>query len=469
MVWLDEKCRDKVLSYLPREDLRNVRLVCHDFAVQSTPRLFSNIKITFDSNTFTKASKIAELDRIGSHVKKLTFNLPHSRRTFLPPLIDPETGSEFHFTYVPKVGDTGATKYGDPYTTDLLTRQYPPLFHAATNVNAFIRAFSALSNLRHLRVQCPDYDTSSRYRRSVVDYALISLRIAVEQNDFVSLRSLSLSPIHPGGLIYLSPLIGFGASPRSVSRWTRVRNLTIHTHMLPSCATENEPNHFMLLQTYLRNFQSNLQTFNFRWIGDKGPLPIKVDCKSTLNLGKHPAFVPPKGSSDSLAPSPGHIKGPRPLHFPKLEVVDIENITAHARDITAFWRSHETIHELHWESVALLSGCWDDVHRAASPPTHTPSPAPTQGEVFADIPIMLAPTLLESKSSYPKRMTRVEVVEILLPPTTYTLPSTTFKKPKWSASPKPKTMGASQKVREGWHGCEEQFKKVFRGSVFSWI
>jgi hypothetical protein len=320
-----------------------------------------------------------------------------------------------------------------------------------------------MPNIRHLRVKCPGYDVSHRYRRSVIDYALISLRIAVEQNQFSALRTLTIAPIHPGGLMYLSPLIGFGASPRSASKWTRIRNLIIHTHILPSGAGDQEPNHLMLLQTYLRNFQPNLQTFDFRWIGTKGPLPMRMPSSSALNIGRHPAFA---RTTDDLSSASGTIKGPRPLHFPKLEFVDLENIAASASEIATFWSSHKTIRNLHWGHIELTSGTWEDVHRSSSPQKVTES-------VFADIPIMLAPSMVAAAPAVaaappPPPPPPAEPIQFLRP-------SMEQQPPKWQpfVSKWPTAKGrrptATQKMREGWHGCEEHLKKVLRGNVFSWI
>jgi hypothetical protein len=466
MFWLEDDCRNTLLSYLPKRDLANLRLVCHEFGVQAAPKLFSSINIAFDSSTFTKSSKVAELDRIGRHVKKVTFTLPHSKKTFLPPLVDPQTGEEVNFTYNPKVEERTSTapNYGDAWTTDLLTRQYPPLFHAATNVNAFVRAFALMPNIKHLRVKCPGYDTAHRYRRSVIDYALISLRIAIEQNDFSALRSLTIAPIHPGGLMYLSPLIGFGASPKSASKWTRIRNLTVHTHILPSRAADQEPNHLMLLQTYLRNFQANLQTFDFRWIGAKGPLPTRTPSSAALNIGRHPAFA---RTTDDIPSAAIVGKGPKPLHFPRLEFVDLENIAASASDIATFWSSHETIRDLHWDHVELTSGTWDDVHR--SPKKVHRGPFSKQVE-FADIPIMLAPSMVAAAATAATTTPRKpgEPIEIVQRQAPGCFRRESVMSSKWPTA-KGRRPTATQKMREGWHGCEEHFKKVLRGNVFNWI
>ncbi|KAK4935811.1 hypothetical protein LTR66_015412, partial [Elasticomyces elasticus] len=139
--WLAERCRDSFLSHVEKEDLPSIRLVCHDFRERASSRLFDELDITFKASTFTKPARIAALDRIGHHVNTLNFSLPHTTETFLPPLIDPVTGEERSFTYVPQVKPPATIidkirqpKYGDWETTDVLIKQYPPLFHAATNV-----------------------------------------------------------------------------------------------------------------------------------------------------------------------------------------------------------------------------------------------------------------------------------------------------------------------------------------------
>ncbi|KAK4998484.1 hypothetical protein LTR28_013666, partial [Elasticomyces elasticus] len=274
--WLAERCRDSFLSHVEKEDLPSIRLVCHDFRERASPRLFDELDITFKASTFTKPARIAALDRIGHHVNTLNFSLPHTTETFLPPLIDPVTGEERSFTYVPQVKPPATIidkirqpKYGDWETTDVLIKQYPPLFHAATNVAAFVRAFTSLSNLTHLKLGCPGQDAAQRYRRSTVDYALISLRIAIERAPLTSLHTISLLPIHASGLQYLSPLLGYGATPGSPRRWSQIRILTLHVESLPPHDTASAPAHLKLVHAYLRTFAPTLTHLAFRWLGDR--------------------------------------------------------------------------------------------------------------------------------------------------------------------------------------------------------
>jgi hypothetical protein len=107
----------------------------------------------------------------------------------------------------------------------LLVTQYPPLFHAATNVLACVTAFSQLTNLTHLTILCPASDQVLGTRSSVVDYALISLRIAIERAPLYSLSSLSLHHIQPSRLTHLLPVHGVSSTYSSAERWRQIKSL----------------------------------------------------------------------------------------------------------------------------------------------------------------------------------------------------------------------------------------------------
>lgn len=438
--WLEDKCRDRFLSYVEKSDLASLRLTCHDFSVRAAPTLFNDLIITFRASTFTKPARLAALERLGYYVETLKFSLPHSPETFLPPLVDPESGAELSFTYTPLVEAPTAKhpKYGDIGTTEILTRQWPALFHAATNVPAFIRAFSSLINLSKLSVSCPGYDHTKQHRRNCVDFALISLRIAIERNNLNVLESLTLSPIHPKGLLYLSPLPGYGATPRSMRPWSRIKHLTVHADVSASSTSEERPDNFKLLQTYIRNFQSNLESFNFRWVGGKGNIPIQMPAirreggvQASTSVRKH---------------------APPPLQFIKLKRVEFESVKASARDIRAFAKAHRrTIEDINLEDVEL-TGTWEE---ALAPLTRLDRPRPSVDT--AEIPIMLSPT------AFPIPMHRIEVAH------KEGRGGKGMRLSRWlSSGSKVRTPAAARKVREGLLGCEEQLKKVFRGSILPW-
>lgn len=381
--WCTDRTRDAFLSCLPREDLLSWRLACYDFSVRAAPYLFSQIDVEFRSSTFTRPTRMAALERIGCHVKSLSFRMPHSPATFLPPLLDPVTGEEQIFVYSPQVHSlqspgfrSSVPKYGTWEMTDLLTKQYPPLFHAATNVHSFIRAFSATPNLRHLTISCDGQTLGHRYRRSVVDYALISLRIAIEQSPLKHLDSLSLLPIHPGAILYLRHTIGIGVSPKGVKRWAQIRRLRIFMDSFPF--GEHQPtDQLKLLHSYIQGFP-NLEKFIFRWKGEKGPCP--------LNLASEPCIVQQES----------HL---RPLRLVHLRHMDLANVVLDASQVSSFVMEHRrTVREFNYEETDLRSGTWDEALAPLTDLSHRVKQIrkkKTQDPEVMEVPIMFSPVGME--------------------------------------------------------------------------
>ncbi len=355
--WWTDATRETFLSHLETDDLSSFRRACHDFSVRAAPALFDHLTITFRASTFTRPARMAALERIGHHVRTLSFRMPHTAETFLPPLLDPGTGAERQFVYQPQTGCSGGRgtsptstarpalpgpKYGSWEMTDLLTKQYGPLFHAATNVPAFIRAFTAMPEIRHLEISCPDQEPSQRYRRSVVDYALISLRMAVERAPLTELSELSLRPMHAGGLLYLRSHMGFGASPKGKRRWAQIRRLAIQLDSWafdgPGVATD----HLKLLHQYLLSFSAGLQHLSFRWRGKKGPCPYTLDTEPGL---------PPRSSKARL----------RRMRCPRLRHADLANAYPDASQLSRFINRHRhSLLECDFDEVELRSGDWDE-------------------------------------------------------------------------------------------------------------
>ncbi|KAK3116126.1 hypothetical protein LTR53_003862, partial [Teratosphaeriaceae sp. CCFEE 6253] len=373
--------------------------------------------------------------------------------TALPPLVEPETGEELSFTYTPQFQrpHVGRPKYGDLGTTEILTRQYPALFHAATNVPAFARALSAFVNLQHLHISCPGYDDSSRYRRSVVDFALISLRIAVERSRLNALDSLTLSPIHPGGLHYLTPAMGYGATLRSAKAWTRIQHLTLHTASVPGAKDVCRPQHLKILETYLRSFEPGLTTLDFQWLRDAGPLPTQSESASRETTHEHPANR--AGHAVDTQRRHESPQSPRPVRFPRLEKVKVKNVATPSTAIKSFIDLHKpSLQELDLEATELTSGTWDD---ALSPLTRQVRDRVS----YAHIPIMLSPTT--AASSLPARMERVESGEAAGV-------RASFRMSKWLPGRRGRaSAAAAQKVRGGGNGCEGPLKRVW-GGMLAW-
>ncbi|TKA65152.1 hypothetical protein B0A49_10809 [Cryomyces minteri] len=448
--WMSENCRNVFLSNTESADLSSLRLVCHDFSVRAAPYLFDNLAITFKASSFTRPARMAALERIGHHVETLSFNLPHTEETFLPPLIDPLTGEERKFVYTPQTRPLSTLlerikqpKYGSWEMTDLLIKQYPPLFHAATNVVAFVRAFSALSNLSHLKISCPGQENVQRSRRSTVDYALISVRIAVERACLTHLDTLSLLPIHPTGVFYLQPLLGFGATPSSSRRWSQIRKLAIHMDSYP-ISRNTRTDHLQILHNYLRTLSPSLTRLFFRWKGDKGPSPFASDGEPFFETSHR----------DRTHPATRR-RRPRPPKFPKLKHMELENAVMDAHQISTFIHTHRhTLTEVDFEDVQLSSGTWDDALASLTELTGSAEWKEKQEEVM-DVPLILSP--LNLAPGILARTAQEQKAEGERGGVTMS---------RWLS--KGRKGRAVEKAKEQLWECEEHMKRFLRCSVFPW-
>jgi hypothetical protein len=385
--WFIDGLRDQVLADLNGNDLAACRSVCRAWSRQATPFLFKDLKIDFKSNTLSKPSRMEALDRIGHYARTLTFSMPHGPHTFLPPLLDQLTGEEIDFIYEPDVGlrRPGAErlsipKYGSWEMTDLLVKQYPPLFHAATNVPAFIRTLTAMPNLQHIKVTTPGQENAQRYRRNIIDYALISLRIAIERSPIKQLEQLSLLEVHPAAVQYLNPVMGLGARPDAFRRWRQIKGLTIHMDTIPH-GEKQRTDHLKLLHSYLQVFAPSLERLVFHWKGSKGLFPLALSAEHCLSPSS-PAQACPKRCHLAL----------RPLKFQKLIFMEVDNVTTDAVQVSTFILAHRrSISEFNFEGTTLRDGTWDD---ALAPLTRLSGSdkwkKKRRAEVM-DVPLMLSP------------------------------------------------------------------------------
>lgn len=444
--WLCDRPRDIFLSYVPKDDLLSLRLACYDFSVRAAPHLFKEVTVNFREKVFSKPVRMAALGRIGRHVHKLRFNIPHSGKTFLPPLVD-ASGVEVAFVYEPYIGSAkdpvtrhSQPTYGSWDMNDLLVKQYPPLFHDAAKVSAFIQAFSAIPNLRHLEISCPGQQSEERQRRSVVDYALISIRIAVERSNLSRLETLSLSPIHPGAVQYLNPSLGYGVNPRSTKCWRQIRQLNIQMDTIESGSPVDQ---LKFLHLYLKIFAPFLTKFNFRWQGsseNKGPCPVSLateSCIQATNCG-HECHK----RCELALPC---------LRFEKLRDIEIMNIFPDSPQIKGFIRKHgRTLESLKLNGVKFRLGDWDD---ALSPLTEISGSEKWKetAEEVMDVPLMLSPLDFEQE----QRITAWK-----------------YGVKNRSSSSKPLQGAlhrASAKGKELFLGTEEHMRRLLSGSILSWL
>jgi hypothetical protein len=350
--WLTENCRSAFLRHVDRQTLPALRLVCHNFASAASPHLFREICVTFKASSFSKPGRMSVLRRVGKHARTLTFRVPHSAESFLPPLLHPMTGEQLAFNYVPQLDAPAKSKepkYGSWEMTDLLIRQYPPIFHAATNIPSFIRAFSAMPGLEHVSIHSPDQNMVSRYRKSAADYTLVSLRIAMERAPLAALSSISLHGIHPSALLNLQPVLSYGSSPNSCRRWTQIRKLAMELDSTPFTYS-NSDDHVRVVQAYMRAFATSLTHLAFTWTGAaKGPSPLTSDHSLSRALELQP--YPARGARPT---------SPKPLRFFNLQYMTLENAAMDTEQVAAFITQHrKTLIEFSFEDVSLRNGDWE--------------------------------------------------------------------------------------------------------------
>jgi len=360
--WQTDLTREAFLEYATQDDLCSLRLVSREIAEDVAIKLFKTLRVDFDTSTFSRRSRVLGLDSIGHHVKHFHFHLPHSDATFLPPLIDPETLEEITFRYEPQnihcsrpsssSSESSSSRYGSWEMNDLLVRQYPPLFHAATNTTSFIKAFNAMPCLRHITISCPDLPAGQRYRRSAVDYALISLRLAIEAANPPFLDTLSLDPIYPSTTFYLRPHQGIGTSPASTRVWHRIKNVNIKMHNFAD-TEDDTTDHLKILHTYLQNFRS-MEKLSFSWLGEPGPCPLSLDAEPCTSR-------PSSLDSSTSCPVTAALPACRPIKFRRLRSMKLENAVLDASQASRFITTHrKCVRHIDFASCTLRSGTWDD-------------------------------------------------------------------------------------------------------------
>ncbi|KAI6802209.1 hypothetical protein KC361_g1305 [Hortaea werneckii] len=440
--WLDDRCRENFLSFLPKDDLKAFRLTCHGISARAAPELFRDLHITFRTNTFIKPAKTAALDRIGYHVRKLSFGFPQTAESSLPPLVDPTTGTEMGFTYIPRVERSNAQnpKYGDVATTEALTRQYPAIFHASTNASAFVRTLSALPHLEHLLIDCPGYGSRAKGARNTVDFALTSLRFAIEHVNCRTLQSLSLTSMVPNGLQYLMPHAGYGTTPASTRVWSRIQHLTLRLK------TQGDRKEQQMLHRYLRGFHEGLTTLSVCWEGHRGPFPL-IGLPHTATTKAGASRVSHKYQT-AVQPS---------IRFARLKKLSVCNAQASAAEISALIGSNnETLHEVELQDVELTEGEWQDVFATSgSLPLVKPKTPALKTLAIPDrrqVAVKPLPAL-------PLQSSR----NVLCP----LGPAAVSNRPEVHQGCYTENTGSSKKRRSGTSRCEAYFKRVL-GSFVSW-
>ncbi|KIX94854.1 uncharacterized protein Z520_09544 [Fonsecaea multimorphosa CBS 102226] len=393
--WRTDLVRECFLSHVQKDDLQSLRLVSKALADDVAPTLFKSLEIHFRTNTFSRRSRMSALNRIGYHVRRLSFIMPHHSDTFLPPLLIPGTLEEVTFMYEPRINNSrphssssssssssSTSKFGSWEMNDLLVKQYPPLFHAATNVDSFFHAVSSMPRLQHLHISCPNQPAGQRYRKDIVDYALISLRLAMEAAKPSQLVSLTLAPIHPAAVFYLRPHLSIGTSPASFRVWKGIKSLEIEMDSFEY--GRNQPSdHLKILHSYLQTFHA-LEHFKFQWLGNKGPFPLALHIEPCTSR-------PTSLDCSKACPDASTRSSCRPLRFRHLKSMRLSNASLDAIQASGFIMSHrKALHEFHFDLCHLRSGTWDDALAPLTRIVGNDSWKQKQEEVM-DVPIMLSP------------------------------------------------------------------------------
>lgn len=362
-VWQMEKIRGNILSRLDFCSLQALRLTASGFFEETTPLLFKRARIIFTTRSLTRSAHQKTLSRIGHFIKHFTFTILHSNKNFLPPLINPETGKEVNFLYTPNTtmkSKSQRLKYASQELEDILIKQYPPIFHAATNIPAFINMISMMPNLQSFRILCQGVYLNHKYRKNIIDYVLISLRIALERAPLCHLRKLSLCHIHPAGIRNLRHTIGYGCTPSASRRWKQIEELEVTMDSWDFHGDKSSHDNLRILRDFIRSFSPNLKKMSFIWNGENGPCPLFVSHGPKLAYfnAQPKLFGETTSPMAPLPPLPSRSN----INFPKLMYLQLCNTTMTKIEVAdLILRHHKTVREFQFHNVLLIDGSsWEE-------------------------------------------------------------------------------------------------------------
>ncbi|KAI5797398.1 hypothetical protein DFH27DRAFT_612102 [Peziza echinospora] len=335
-----KRIRKKVFSHLFSRDFRTLRLVSPKLRKLSNKATFSSIVIRFHVSTFNK-HRLAILEGIGHHVRELNFIFSHTERTHMYPVLDPNTRKQISVTFDPSTNreTNKGSVFGDRQLDDLALQNYGIIIFAAIDHAAFTQAIKSMKKLVSIRISCPGYPMGQPGQRSIVDYALWSLRIALERARPEGLRKLILSPVHLSGIQYLLPgTFPAEESVESKEVWNSISSLTMDLSSWRQLATSGDDLVYATNLGFLHQFlehSKNIKQFEFSWMGGgKSVCPLTLD---TL------LYTEASGIS-----APSH----RPLTFPRLASVKIRNIAVESRLLKAFLERHRE-HVREWDLLDM--------------------------------------------------------------------------------------------------------------------
>ncbi|POS83531.1 hypothetical protein EPUL_004135 [Erysiphe pulchra] len=362
-IWQIDQVRGNIISQLDVYTLSALRLTASEFVEETTPHLFKRARIVFTTRSITRSARQKALSRIGHFIQHFTFVILHSNKNFLPPLINPETGKEVNFLYTPNItmkSKSQRSKYASQELEDILIKQYPPIFHAATNIPAFINLISMMPNLKSFRILCQGTYLNHKYRKNAIDYVLISLRIALERAPLYHLKKLSLCHIHPAGIRNLRHTIGYGCTPSASRRWKKIEELEVTMDSWDFHGDKSSHDHLRILSDFIRSFSPNLKKMSFIWSGENGPCPFFIYSGPQLAyFNAQPKLF--RETTSSMSPLPAIPSRPN-INFPKLMYFQLNNTTMTKTEVAdLILRHHKTVHEFQFHNVLLIDGSsWEE-------------------------------------------------------------------------------------------------------------
>lgn len=353
-VWLNDSVRDVLCDACDDDTLCSLRKTSRDLADVIAPVLFKTLYLSFRIDTFSKPGRLETFSRVGHHVRDLHFSMEHCEATFLPELYATD-GESNMWPWAPckTVKSKVERTLRQPTESEQWMEHWPPMFQAASNAYQFIRFFRYMPRLRGLTLTTSGQDSQDLYRRSAVDFAVASVRTALDNVDLQLFRRLSLD-IHPGALLSLMPTHSYVNSPRSNRLIKRIKKLKIT--MTSWDFEKNEKDHLKLLDSYIRSFAPSLEKLIFTWDGERGPCPVTLQSDSLINLlayenrNAHLLF----GEMTSpMSPLPERPAKPE-INFSRLRSIKLQNASMTAQQLHDFFARHrETLRSYELNEVEL--------------------------------------------------------------------------------------------------------------------
>ena len=333
-IFQNKRIRSKIFAQLSPEDIASLRMVSSRVNKTISPAIFKTLTVAFRALTFSP-DRLVSLERIGHHVEAFKFIFAHTEATYMPPMLDPESRKLVTLIHEPRARHDGGRQghiFGRKRIDAMALHNYGIILMAAVNIHQFTQALSSMKNLRVLIVSCPGTPMGDPGRRCVVDYALWSLRSAVERAGLQNLRRISLDPIHLAGVQYFLPgalAVGSVISSRRV--WRQVKKISLTVSAWKELAS-GTPAKYKVQLKFLHQFLeyfNHVEELTFSWTRE-----ARWICPLTLDL------LPSRNPLMASKPARDRFIVNRPLTFPNLNTLRLENVGMNASDLKSFLSRH---------------------------------------------------------------------------------------------------------------------------------